>query len=75
MPTSLNIRAIHDELTRNSRRIEKLKMKNEKLSYSDLMIDSEVSKEGIIYTLPLDFQELYEWDSILLESFLIKIVF
>ena len=63
--TSLNMRAIHHELTRHSRRIEKVKMKNEKFSYSDLMIDSEVSKEGITYKLPLNFQELYEWGSIL----------
>ena len=63
--TSLNIRAIHHELTRHSRRIEKLKMKNEKLSYSDFMLNSEVNKEDITYKLPLDFQELYEWGSIL----------
>ena len=40
-------------------------MKNEKLSYSDLVVASELSKEGITYKLPLDFQELYEWGSIL----------
>ncbi len=63
--TSLNIRAIHHELTRHSRRIERIKMKNEKLSYNDLVVASELSKEGITYKLPLDFQELYEWGSIL----------
>ncbi len=63
--TSLNIRAIHYELTRYSRRVEKLRMKNEQLSYSDLMMASEVSREGIFYKLPSDAQELYEWGSIL----------
>ncbi len=63
--TRLNIRDIHDELSKHSRRVKKLKIKNEVFSYTNYLIESKVSLENIFYELPVDTQELYEWGGIL----------
>jgi len=63
--TPLNIRAVHHEVTKYSRRIEKLKIKNEIFSYGDFVLNSEVTKEKISYRLPRNHHELYEWGGVL----------
>ena len=59
--TSLSIWAIHHELTRHSRRLQKIYLKEEIFSYSDSLLQIEGSYEGIEYKLPFNSLTLYQW--------------
>lgn len=63
--TSLNIRAIHHELTKHSQKFDKLKQKEFKFVYSDALIATQGVRENIDYRLPLSNKDLYDWGCLL----------
>ncbi|CAA6807887.1 MAG: Unknown protein [uncultured Sulfurovum sp.] len=62
---SLNIRAVHHELTRHSRRLNKIRLQEMSFSYNDSLLKTEVTREGISYQLPKNNKELYKWGELL----------
>lgn len=63
--TALNFRAIHHELTRHSRRRERMLIEKKIFTYDNYLTESELTRDGICYKLPLNSQMLYDWGGIL----------
>jgi hypothetical protein len=62
--TPLNLRAIHHELTKHSRKKMRIE-ENTVFEYSEIVLNTQVKQEDISYVLPLNSQTLYEWGSLL----------
>jgi len=63
--TALNIRTIHHELTRHSRKLRITKKDKKLFTYSDNTLDMQVELEGLSYRLPPNNDTLYEWGALL----------
>ena len=63
--TALNIRAIHHELTKHSRKLIRIKRENKIFTYSDAILDMQVELEGLSYRIPMNNDTLYEWGALL----------
>jgi len=63
--TALNIRAIHHELTKHSRKLMRIKREQKIFTYSDATLDMQVELEGLSYRLPMNNDDLYEWGALL----------
>ena len=65
LKSPLNIRAIHHELTRHSRAVEKIEYANQVFYYSDFLLSLQGEREEIEYKLPLNAETLYNWGGLL----------
>ena len=62
--TPVNLRAIHDELTKHSTRKIKIEREGIVFNYS-YIVETQVKQDGISYILPSNYQILYEWGELL----------
>ena len=61
----LNITVMHDQLVQHYRVVKKSMISDTSFFYEDNFLSSEVECEGLVYSLPKNQRELYEWGEIL----------
>ncbi len=59
--TPLNIKIIHDQLVQHYRIVKKSMLSEATFHYADNLLASEGEFEGLVYSLPKNHRELYDW--------------